>query len=116
MVTGAGGSIGSELCRQIVRTNPKLLILFDISEFALYSTERELLDINPDARVVMILGDVTERPRLANIIKNFEVETIYHAAAYKHVPMVEKNIIAGIKSNIFGTLDVANLKLRFLCG
>ena len=104
MVTGAGGSIGSELCREILRKNPKLLILFDISEFALYSIERELLEINPEIRVITVLGDVTEGLRLVNIIENFEVQTIYHAAAYKHVPMVEKNMVAGVKTNIFGTL------------
>ena len=104
LITGAGGSIGSELSRQIIRQNPKLLIIFDISEFALYSIERELLEIDQSVRVITILGDVTQSHRLLNVITNFEVQTIYHTAAYKHVPMVEKNIIAGIKTNIFGTL------------
>ena len=105
MVTGAGGSIGSELCRQIVRRNPKSLILFDISEFALYSIERELLEINQDVTVIPILGNVSEGSRLRQIIKKFAVYTIYHTAAYKHVPMVEKNTVSGINTNIFGTLS-----------
>ena len=105
LVTGAGGSIGSELCRQIVRTNPKLLILYDISEFALYSIERELLEINQDVTVIPVLGNVSEGSRLRQIIKKFEVYTMYHTAAYKHVPMVEKNTVSGINTNIFGTLS-----------
>ena len=104
LVTGAGGSIGSELSRQIIRKNPRLLILLDISEFALYLIERELSEINADIRVIPILGDVTQGPRLANIMKTLEVQTIYHTAAYKHVPMVEKNTISGVKTNIYGTL------------
>jgi len=104
LITGAGGSIGSELSRQIIRNKPKLLILFDISEFSLYSIEHELLEINQGVKVIPVLGNVTESSRMAKLIKNFEIHTIYHAAAYKHVPMVEKNTIAAIATNIFGTL------------
>ena len=105
LVTGAGGSIGSELSRQIIRKKPKLLILFDISELALYLIERELLEINQGVRVIPILGDITNGSRLGKLIKKFEIQTIFHAAAYKHVPMVEKNTVAGIRTNIFGTLS-----------
>jgi len=104
LITGAGGSIGSELSRQIIRKKPRLLILFDISEYALYTIERELLEINQGVRVIPILGNVTEGPILEKLIKKFEVHTIYHTAAYKHVPMVEKNTVASVKTNIFGTL------------
>ena len=104
-ITGAGGSIGSELCRQIIRNNPRLLILFDVSELALYAIERELLEINQSVRVIPILGNVTDGSRLSKLIKKFDVHTIYHTAAYKHVPMVEKNTVAGITTNIFGTLS-----------
>ena len=105
LVTGAGGSIGSELSRQIIRKKPKLLILFDISELALYLIERELLEINQGVRVIPILGDITNGSRLGKLIKKFEIQTIFHAAAYKHVPMVEKNTVAAIRTNIFGTLS-----------
>ena len=105
LVTGAGGSIGSELSRQIIRKKPKLLILFDISELALYLIERELLEINQGVRVIPILGNITNGSRLGKLIKKFEIQTIFHAAAYKHVPMVEKNTVAAIRTNIFGTLS-----------
>ena len=105
MITGAGGSIGSELCRQIRLSHPKLIILFDISEIALYSIERELIKENLNIRLEVVLGDVLDKSRLIEIIKEYDVDTIFHAAAYKHVPLVEKNIIAGVNTNIFGTLS-----------
>ena len=104
LVTGAGGSIGSELCRQIIKQNPNLLILFEISEASLYLIERELLELNSGIELIAVIGNVTRKSRLDNILKTYKVDTIYHAAAYKHVPMVEKNPIAGIRCNIFGTL------------
>jgi len=104
LITGAGGSIGSELSRQILQLKPKLLILFDISEHSLYLIERELLSKPADCQINTIIGNVTNQSRLEKIIKNYKVDTIYHAAAYKHVPLVEKNTIAGIRCNIFGTL------------
>ena len=108
MVTGAGGSIGSELCRQIKFLKPKLLILYEMSEFALYEIEKELL-INTTINITIypILGSVNNRARLENIFSHFGVNTIYHAAAYKHVPMVEYNNTEGINNNIFGTLNCA---------
>lgn len=112
MVSGAGGSIGSELCRQIVAQNPKALILYEISEFALYSIEAELREMAQhslsSAQIIPILGSVQNVERLDTAIKAFQVETIYHAAAYKHVPLVEENVIEGIRNNVFGTLTIAN--------
>jgi len=104
LVTGAGGSIGSEICRQIIKLNPKRLILFDISEASLYLIEHELRDYKSGVRILAIIGNVTRRNRLDYILKKYEVDTIYHTAAYKHVPLVEKNTIPGIRCNIFGTL------------
>ena len=113
MVTGAGGSIGSELCRQILVQKPKTLVLFEISEFALYSIEQELSELakhlEPNIRIVPILGSVQNAKRLNAAITAFQVETIYHAAAYKHVPLVEENVVEGIRNNVFGTLTVAKL-------
>jgi UDP-N-acetylglucosamine 4,6-dehydratase len=104
LVTGAGGSIGSEICRQIIKLNPKRLVLFDISEASLYLIEHELRDYKSDVIILAIIGNVTRRNRLDYILKKYEVDTIYHTAAYKHVPLVEKNTIPGIRCNIFGTL------------
>ena len=108
MVTGAGGSIGSELCRQIKLLKPKSLILYEMSEFALYEIEKELLNVvTNNTTIYPILGSVNNRARLENIFSHFGVNTIYHAAAYKHVPMVEYNNTEGIDNNIFGTLNCA---------
>jgi len=111
MVTGAGGSIGSELCREIIQQKPKLLILFDISEYALYTIERELIEINPDIRVITTIGNVLDRVGLEKIITIFKVQTVYHVAAYKHVPLVEKNTMSGVRTNIFGTLSCIQASL-----
>ncbi len=113
MVTGAGGSIGSELCRQIIRLQPDTLILFEISEFALYAIEKNLLRLvtkagNPKAiQLIPVLGSVTNGGRIEKVCKTFKVQTIYHAAAYKHVPMVERNPGEAIWNNVFGTLRTA---------
>ncbi|MCM0612619.1 polysaccharide biosynthesis protein [Marinobacter sediminum] len=111
MVTGAGGSIGSELCRQILRHKPERLVLFEQSEFSLYSIERELQTINQveclGVTLYAILGSVTHRRRSEAAMKAFSIQTVYHAAAYKHVPLVEHNIIEGVQNNIFGTWHAA---------
>ena len=111
MVTGAGGSIGSELCRQIIRSQPAKLILFELSEFSLYSIDKELRDFQTasdmDIEVLPILGSVQHRKRLFTIMQAFGVQTVYHAAAYKHVPMVEFNTIEGVRNNIYGTMFCA---------
>lgn len=113
MVTGAGGSIGSELCRQILDHGPGSLVLYEISELALYSIEGELSAtlerLGSNAKIIPILGSVQDEARLSAVIKAFRVQTIYHAAAYKHVPIVEENIVEGIRNNVFGTLYVARL-------
>ncbi len=101
MVTGAGGSIGSELCRQIVKHQPKLVVLFEMSEFALYSIDRELQ--NAGIQIVPILGSVTNQQKLERIIAEYQVQTVYHAAAYKHVPLVEANPFEGIYNTSIGT-------------
>lgn len=101
MVTGAGGSIGSELCRQIVKHQPKMLVLFEMSEFALYSIDRELQA--SDIQIVPVLGSVTNQQKLERIIQEYKVQTIYHAAAYKHVPLVEANPFEGIYNTSIGT-------------
>jgi len=107
MVTGAGGSIGSELCRQIVMAGPRELILLDNSEYALYNIERELRDqitaMDLQVEMVALLGSVQDQRRLESVYRTFSVETVYHAAAYKHVPMVEYNVAEGVANNVFGT-------------
>lgn len=107
MVTGAGGSIGSELCRQIVLSGPRELILLDNCEYALYNAERELREImqgaNLEFDMLALLGSVQDGRRLESIFRTFRVDTVYHAAAYKHVPMVEYNVAEGVANNVFGT-------------
>ncbi len=111
MVSGAGGSIGSELCRQIIRLRPSRLVLLEMSEFAMYSIEQELQNLQKDlhleVEVLPLLGSVLEQEKCERIMRNFGVETIYHAAAYKHVPLVEHNPIDGIRNNALGTLSLA---------
>ncbi|MBU1619101.1 MAG: polysaccharide biosynthesis protein [Gammaproteobacteria bacterium] len=107
MVTGAGGSIGSELCRQIIRCKPDMLVLFDVSEFALYSIERELNAVKRrfgyQCAIKPVLGSVQQQKLLEQVMTNFQVHTVYHAAAYKHVPLVEYNMVEGVRNNVFGT-------------
>ena len=109
MVTGAGGSIGSELCRQILAQHPRVLVLYELNEFALYSIEQELLSLPlPVSKNIQpILGSVTDPTKLALVFERFGIETVFHAAAYKHVPMVEKNPCAGAFNNILGTWHTA---------
>lgn len=111
MVTGAGGSIGSEICRQVINAQPKLLILFERNEFSLYAIEGELLKQTEKSRVecqvVPLLGSVCNAERVEAVIKKYGVDTIYHAAAFKHVPLVEQNIFEGIRNNVIGTKTVA---------
>lgn len=113
MVTGAGGSIGSELCRQILGQSPRALVLYENSELALYSIDAELTEaakrLAATTKIIPILGSVQDEARLDEVMKAFKVETIYHAAAYKHVPIVEENVVEGIRNNVFGTLAVASL-------
>jgi len=107
LVTGAGGSIGSELCRQIILNRPNTLILFELNEYSLYRIDHELNILKAEnkieTKVIPILGSVQKQNRLENILSAFSVNTIYHAAAYKHVPMVEHNVVEGVRNNVFGT-------------
>lgn len=107
MVTGAGGSIGSELCRQIVKQGARTLVLLDICEYALYRISQDLsamkAKLDSRIKVVPILGSVQNAARLRSIISTYKVQTLYHAAAYKHVPIVEHNMIEGVRNNVLGT-------------
>ena len=109
LVTGAGGSIGSELARQAVEQGAETLVLYEISEFALYTIEAELKQckVGSKVSVIPILGSVLDKDRLKDVIDKFNIQTIYHAAAYKHVPLVEHNVAEGIKNNIIGTRNAA---------
>ena len=108
LVTGAGGSIGSELCRQIASLGVKKIILLELNEYALYSIKKELLLELPSNAVIAVLGNVADNQLLNNICMTHQVNTIFHAAAYKHVPLVEENICSGVSNNIKGTMSVIN--------
>ena len=122
MVTGAGGSIGSELCRQILKHAPKRLLLFEHNEYALYTIDQDLirsglhtdiqLNSGAERQVLPMLGTVLDTDRLEKICSSFGVQTIYHAAAYKHVPMVEMNPVEAVTNNIMGTLRVAEAAIN----
>ena len=112
LVTGAGGSIGSELCRQIASQRPAKLLLLDHSEFALYSIDQELRDSWNGIELVACLGSVLDERLMATLLREHKVQTIYHAAAYKHVPLVEANMPQGLRNNVFGTLVVARAALE----
>lgn len=103
MVTGAGGSIGSELCRQIIKHEPSLLILYEQSEYSLYELEKELEENSYNVHCVPVMDSVMDQQKVERVCKRFGVNTIYHAAAYKHVPLVEKNPIVGVINNVIGT-------------
>jgi len=112
VVTGAGGSIGSELCRQIVRTQPKQLLLVDMSEFALYQIHQELLAVADGVDLVPLLASVCDEVRMHEIMDTWKPHTVYHAAAYKHVPMVEHNPAEGVRNNVWGTWVCAEAAAR----
>ena len=113
LVTGAGGTIGSQLCREIIKNNPEKLLLIDTNEYFLYSILNELEVLNKDFRVVIIplLASIKDGNTIENIFKTWKPDTVYHAAAYKHVPIVEHNITQSVKNNVFGTLIVAKTAL-----
>lgn len=113
MVTGAGGSIGSELCRQIAQSGARKLLLFELSEFSLYAIETELKRYTKshgldNIDIIPVLGSVTDALRLQEVLSYWQPDTIFHAAAYKHVPLVEANPVEGIRNNILGTFELAN--------
>jgi FlaA1/EpsC-like NDP-sugar epimerase len=108
LVTGAGGSIGSELCRQIVLLKPEKIVLYEISESSLYQIDQELIDMGmPDVDILPVIGSISDKERLIHICKYYGVQTIYHAAAYKHVPLVEFNQSQGVLNNAIGTMIAA---------
>lgn len=116
MVTGAGGSIGSELCRQIIKYAPSKMVLFELSEYALYNIDRELSLLVSDGalnvEIVPLLGSVQCGKRLSNVMNTFNVQTVYHTAAYKHVPLVEFNVLEGVRNNVFGTFYTATAAIE----
>jgi FlaA1/EpsC-like NDP-sugar epimerase len=118
LISGAGGSIGSELCRQILQVGPKQLLLLDHSEYGLYAIESELraqLNVNPQLKTELIplLGNVRDAERLEAIFTKWKIDTVYHAAAYKHVPLVEHNPSEGLQNNVLGTLNLAQTAKKY---
>lgn len=119
VVTGAGGSIGSELCRQIIQLRPTKLLLVESSEFALYSIHNELLSKvrnlpSPEIAIVPLLASVQNAHRMKEILETWRPDTVYHTAAYKHVPLVEHNVMEGVSNNVFGTFVTASMAME--CG
>jgi len=112
LVSGAGGSIGSELCRQIMKLKPKTLLLLELNEFALYKISEELKKQTQNVKIVPLLVNVQNSSRLNVVFKTFKVDTVYHAAAYKHVPLVEENICESVKNNVYGTFLIAKTAIE----
>jgi FlaA1/EpsC-like NDP-sugar epimerase len=113
MVTGAGGSIGSELSRQIIKLNPKKLILVELSEFALYKINEDLKNINKSIKIIPLLINIQNKTKIEHVFSTFNIDTVYHAAAYKHVPLVEENICESVKNNVYGTFILAEAALKY---
>ena len=113
MVTGAGGSIGSEISRQIIKLKPKKLLLIELNEFVLYKINEELKDINQNIKIIPLLINIQNSSKIEDVFKTFKVDTVYHTAAYKHVPLVEENICESVKNNVFGTLNLAQAALKY---
>ena len=113
MVTGAGGSIGSEISRQIIKLNPKKLILIELSEFALYKVSENLKNINKSVKIIPLLINIQDQSKIEHLFETFDIDTVYHAAAYKHVPLVEENIAESVKNNVFGTFILAKAALKY---
>ena len=112
LVTGAAGSIGSELCRQVATLNPELLVLYEQAESALYFIEIELRERFPDVKVVPVVGDILDGPKVAEVMRDFAPEVVFHAAAYKHVPLMEAQPLEAIQNNIFGTESIATASIK----
>ena len=113
LVTGAGGSIGSEISRQIVKLKPKKLLLLELNEFVLYKISEELKNIAPHLKIIPLLINVQNSSRVEEVFKTFTIDTVYHTAAYKHVPLVEENICESVKNNVFGTFSLAQIALKY---
>ncbi len=114
LITGAGGSIGSQICREAIRLGPQKILLMDSNEYALYSILNELNLINNEklVEIIPLLSSIQDKEKINEILKNWQPDTIYHAAAYKHVPLVEHNLAEGVRNNVFGTLELALASLR----
>ncbi len=112
LVTGAGGSIGSELCRQIIQFNPALLVLYERYENSLYELELELRKEFPEQKLLPVIGDINDTEKFGKILKENSIELIYHAAAYKHVPMMEREPIEAVRNNVIGTMNIAKLAIE----
>tara|TARA_B100001750_G_scaffold50080_1_gene37964 strand:+ start:5307 stop:7187 length:1881 start_codon:yes stop_codon:yes gene_type:complete len=112
LITGAGGSIGSEIARQVIKQRPKSVVLYEISEYSLYSVDMELTAYSNEIEIISLLGDVEDTEFLDKVIKDNDIHTIYHTAAYKHVPLIEHNIISAVKCNILGTLSCLNAAIQ----
>ncbi len=112
-ITGAGGSIGSELCRQIIELNPKLILLIDMSEYSLYTIQEEICSLKPDIEIRAVLGNLLDLNFLRNLFKTTKIDIVFHTAAYKHVPLVEKNPYQGIHNNVFSTLNLCKVSDEF---
>ena len=112
LVTGAGGSIGSELCRQIVKLKPNKLILIELNEYSLYKIFEELITLNKNLKIISLLVNCQDQKKLEKIFEKFKVDTVYHTAAYKHVPLVEENICEGVKNNVFSTYAIAKASVN----
>ncbi|MDQ2089866.1 polysaccharide biosynthesis protein [Marimonas arenosa] len=108
LISGAGGSIGSELCRQLISCKPEMLILFDHSELALYTIQKEMRELASNIRIVPVLGSVCDRTLVDQVLVENKVDVVLHAAAYKHLPLVETNEIAGLENNVYGTKTIAD--------
>ena len=113
LVTGAGGSIGSELCRQIIRLKPKNLILLELNEFALYSIYEELKVLSQNQKIIPLLVNIQNSSRLKEVFNTFQVDTVYHAAAYKHVSLVEENICESIMNNVLATFQISQIAMQY---
>lgn len=111
LVTGAGGSIGSELCRQIIKLKPKILILYEINEFFLYQIKKDLT--SSKLEVIPILANILDKKRLELIVSKYKINTIFHAAAYKHVPLAESNPLEAINNNVFGSLNIVEVADKY---
>ena len=106
LITGAAGTIGSELCRQVARYGPACMVAFDQAESELFRIENELREKYPELELVVALGDIRDSSRLDELIRRHGVESIYHAAAYKHVPMMESHVLEAVRNNILGTWNL----------
>ena len=115
LVTGAAGSIGSELCRQVARFGPARLVAFDQAESDLFRIENELREKYPELELVAALGDIRDADRLAEVLQRHRVECVFHAAAYKHVPMMESHVLEAVRNNILGTWNLVRAARRHEC-